>query len=76
MSPSSSFPLISAMVTVAASSLRIVTVAPSAITTPKLVADKLPCVMMIVSSASTLVSTVGVIVKVCVSPAVPVKVKV
>ena len=58
------------------SSLFKVTVAPSVISTAKLVAAKLPWLTVTVSFVSNLVSPVGVMVKVCVSPAVPVKVKV
>ena len=60
----------------AESSLFKVTVAPSVISTAKLVAAKLPWLTVTVSFVSNLVSPVGVMVKVCVSPAVPVKVKV
>ena len=76
---SSSFPLTSAMVKVALSSLVMVTV-PVSVTSmsaaSKSVTVRLLMEMVNVSSASNLLSSVGSTVKVCSSPIVPAKVRV
>jgi len=76
IAPSSSFPLTSAMVRVAPSSLVMVTKAVSVISTPKVVDARLSKLIDTFSSDSTATSAVGVSVKVWDSPAVPAKVKV